>query len=95
MADESERTLRRRAEGEAETLRIEVERLSYESSRLSRKLEHMKALLYELRALPELDEQAQLRIEDALAFDGLVEPVSTEGWVDFDLVPEEPPAGAP
>jgi predicted nuclease with TOPRIM domain len=89
VADENERTLRRLAEAEAQTLRIEVDRLAYECSRLSRKLDHLNALLYELRALPELDEQVQLRIEDALAFDGHTEPVSTEGWADFDLVPEE------
>jgi hypothetical protein len=88
MAEESERTLRRRAEAETQTLKVEVDRLAYECSRLSRKLEHVSALLYELRALPALDEQAQLRIEDALAFDGRTEPASAEGWADFDLVPE-------
>lgn len=90
MADENERMLRRLAEAEAETLRSEVERLAYECGRLRRKLEHVNAALYELRALPQLDEDAQMRIEDALAFDGLSEPVSPEGWADFDLVPEEP-----
>jgi hypothetical protein len=90
VADESDRTLRRLAEAEAHTLRIEVDRLAYECSRLSRKLEHLSALLYELRALPALDEPTQLRIEDALAFDGLSEPAVTEGWPDFDLAPDEP-----
>jgi hypothetical protein len=78
------------AEAEAQTLRSEVDDLAYERSRLSRKLEHLTALLSDLLALLQIDEQGQLCIEDALAFDGRTEPAAVEGWPDFDLVPDEP-----
>jgi hypothetical protein len=91
MAEENERGLRRRAEAEALRLQGEVDRLAEERTRLARKLEHLSALLYDLRTLPQLDELTQLRIEDALAFDGRAEPAGMDGWPDFDLAPDEPP----
>ena len=95
VTDQSERALRRIAEAEVENLQGEVDRLADERLRLARKLEHLSALLYDLRMLPEVDELTLRRIEDALAFDGRLqehgsEPVGMDGWTDFDLVPNEP-----
>jgi hypothetical protein len=100
VADESERALRRLAEAEALNLQGEVDRLLEERTRLARKLEHLSALLYDLRMLPQLDELTQLRIEDALAFDGRAfdrgdETSALDGWPDFDLVPDDAPDPTP
>jgi predicted ArsR family transcriptional regulator len=90
VADESERALRRIAEAEVQSLQSEVERLAGERTRLARKLEHLNALLYDMRMLPQLDELTLRRIEDALAFDGRSGEHDISGWADFDLVPDEP-----
>jgi hypothetical protein len=95
VADEGERALRRIAEAEVVSLQGEVDRLADERRRLACKLEHLNALLYDLRMLPQLDELSLRRIEDALAFDGRswgesTEPSSLDGWPDFDLTPNEP-----
>jgi hypothetical protein len=48
----------------------ELRRLGAERLRLARKTELLTSTLYELRAEHALPEQALLRIEEALAFDG-------------------------
>jgi hypothetical protein len=85
MGDESEVLKRRRAEAEAAGLRDEVERLTAERARLARKLEHIGALLYELRAAGAVNEHVSQQIEDAMAFDGRDEASGEPGWGDFDL----------
>lgn len=91
---DSDRLRRAEAEAEAAQLRIELERLEDERSRLTRKLERLTDVLYALREAG-LDEAKQLLIEDALGFDGR-EPALPEGFElsGFDLLPDEAPEDA-
>jgi hypothetical protein len=59
-----------RALSETAELREELVRLSEERLRLARRNERLTGLLHELRADPSSSEQVQVRIDDALDYDG-------------------------